>query len=1074
MDKYKVNGMSCAACQKAVTDACQKVDGVNNVNVNLLTNSVVVDGNYDKEALFESVSKAGYSLEDNVDKNDFLKDTTTIKLLTRFLISLGFLLFLMYLTMGHVMWGWPFFTDNIYINTIIEAVVSLIILIINNKFFVSGTKSLLKGHPNMDSLVMIGSFASYAYSVALTVLLFITKDEEVANSYFHNLYYESAAMIPCLITLGKTLESFSKGKTTNAIKALLDLKPNFARVIENGEEKIIPIDDLKVNDIFLVLPGEKITSDGVIIDGQTSVDESLITGESIPVDKEINNEVTGGALNLTGAIKCKTTKVKEDTALAQIIQMVTDANATKAPIGRIADKVSGVFVPTVMSIALVTFIVWMCINQDFGHALSKAISVLVISCPCALGLATPVAIMVGSGISARNGIMVKTSEALEQTGKVDIVCFDKTGTITMGKPVVKKVINYTEEDSLILAGSLEKFSNHPIALAITNKMEEDKLKYFVVTEFENVSGNGIKGKIKGEDVYVGSYKFISSILNIDKAIKEDYLKYTKEGFTAFLVATTKVLGMILVVDDIKPDAIEAIKQLHNMGIKTVMITGDNQYSANYIAKETGIDKVFSEVQPIEKQLIVKELTKQGMVAMIGDGINDAPALTCADIGIAIGAGTDVAIDSADVVLMKNNLVDVPAIIRISRRTLVNIKENLFWAFIYNIIGIPLAAGAYWFTHIELSPMIGAALMSMSSFCVVTNALRLNLMKPYKTKLDYKKKNHIEELNFEELNSIEFFVTGMHCPKCEKKVKDAIESCENVILAIPSHTDNNAIVYVKKPVDAKAIMDKINTTDFKCTGYDDSGLNNKKANHNTILIKVTGMHCPKCEKKVKDAAESVEGVVLAVASHEENSCIVYLDKPVDPKLIIDKINETDFVAEGYSFIDSSSKKEYDDIIISVTGMRCPNCEKKVKLAAEEVDGVLEAIPNRELNQCVCKINKIVNPQDIVDKINETDFKASLTEAKEVIEKAKECEAECCNTKNMKKLELEVTGMMCQHCEKTVRTAVEKLDGVSNVAASFEENKVTCFISKDVNPEDIVKIINDLEDYKALSYKEIESK
>ena len=828
MKQYNVTGMSCASCVARVEKAVNKVDGVTSCSVNLLTNSMSVDGDVKSSDVISAVEKAGYgaslkgnSSKENKTNDEPLKDTETPKLKKRLFSSLVFLLLLMYISMGHMMWGFPLpsiLANNHIAMGLIQLLLTGIIMVINQKFFVSGFKALIHRSPNMDTLVALGAGASFIYSVYALFAMTnaqVNNDMSLVMKYMDEFYFESAGMILTLITLGKMLESYSKGKTTNAIKGLMNLAPKKATILVDNVEKVVPIEEVKIGDIFVVKPGENIPVDGVVIEGESAVNESALTGESIPVDKTVGDNVSGATVNQSGFIKCKATKVGEDTTLSQIIKMVSDASATKAPIAKVADKVSGVFVPIVISIAVVTIIVWLLCGATFGNALVRGISVLVISCPCALGLATPVAIMVGNGVGAKNGILFKNATSLETTGKVSYVLLDKTGTITNGTPVVTDIIpseNYTQDDLLSYASSLESKSEHPLAKAVVQKAKDSNIKTLDTTDFKSLTGNGVSAKINGKTIVGGSVKHISSIANIDEKIIKQADDLATKGKTPLLfVMDNQLLGIIAVADVVKSDSPKAIKELQNMGIKVVMVTGDNEKTAQAIAKESGVDEVIAGVLPDGKEKVVTQYKEKGMVAMVGDGINDAPALTRADIGIAIGAGTDVAIDSADIVLMKSKLTDVSGAIRLSRGTLRNIHENLFWAFIYNVIGIPLAAGVWipifgW----TLSPMFGAAAMSLSSFCVVTNALRLNFLNIRSSKRDRKIKN---KTNKKEKNTMTttLKINGMMCPHCEATVKTALESIDGVTSAEVSHESGTAVVTLSKEVNEdvlkKAVVDK---------------------------------------------------------------------------------------------------------------------------------------------------------------------------------------------------------------------------------------------------------------------------
>ncbi len=812
MDKYNVTGMSCAACSARVEKAVKSVDGVTECSVNLLTNSMTVEG-ADPEKVIKAVKKAGYgaTLSSGEKVKDEEKEEDAVKpLKIRLVSSLGFLIVLMYFSMGH-MWGAPmppFFEGNYVAMGLMQLILSAIIMVINQRFFISGFKGLIHKAPNMDTLVSLGSLASFVYS---TVMLFVMTASEHKAHFMHQFYFESAGMILALITLGKMLEAHSKGKTTDAIKSLMKLKAKTATVVINGEETVVDIEKVKKGDIFVVRPGESIPVDGVVTEGASAVDESMLTGESIPVDKTVGDKVSGATINHSGFLKCEATHVGEDTTLSQIIKMVTDSAATKAPIAAVADKVSGVFVPVVILIAIVTFIVWLMVGQTVGYALARAISVLVISCPCALGLATPVAIMVGNGVGAKNGVLFKNSTALEKAGESNIVVLDKTGTITMGKPSVTDIftVNCEEGELLKLAYSLEKKSEHPLAKAVVQKAEEEALAAFEVEEFQALPGSGVKGKISGKVIFGGNMALIESILNVSEEVRNKAALFAEMGKTPLVFATEdKLLGIIAVSDKIKPDSASAVKELKNMGITTIMLTGDNEKTARAIALLAGVDEVYADTLPEDKAKIVSSLKKKGKVMMVGDGINDAVALTEADTAVAIGAGVDIAIDAADIVLMKSSIKDVCKAIRLSRQTLKNIHENLFWAFFYNAIGIPLAAGAFiklwgW----ELNPMFGAAAMSLSSFCVVTNALRLNLFDVTSTKKDKKVKT--QKSGSEATVNIE----GMMCAHCENTVTEALEKLGCRVIRV-SHSEKIAVFEKPDKLSCKKIEKAIVKSGFK--------------------------------------------------------------------------------------------------------------------------------------------------------------------------------------------------------------------------------------------------------------------
>ena len=840
MDKYKVSGMSCAACVARVEKAVNKVPGVKSCSVSLLTNSMGVEGSAKTEDIIKAVTNAGYgakkmgSQEEKTasssiaEKEEMLRDRETPLLKKRLLSSIGILLLLMYLSMGHNMWGWPlpaWFSQggqNYMAIGMLEMILAAIVMFINKKFFISGCKSLIHGAPNMDTLVAMGSGVSFVYSLVMLFGMsnaFINGQSDKAMHFMHNLYFESAAMIVTLITVGKLLESISKGRTTNALKSLMKLAPKTANILRDNQEVNVSIEEVHIDDIFVVRPGENIPVDGVIIEGNTAINESALTGESIPVDKDVGDLVSAATLNQSGFIKCKATRVGQDTTLSQIIQMVSDAAATKAPIAKIADKVAGVFVPAVMIVAAITFVIWLLVGAEFSFSLSRGIAVLVVSCPCALGLATPVAIMVGNGMGARKGILFKTSAAIEESGRTQIVLLDKTGTITKGQPLVTDIISnkISDKEFLQLAASLEAKSEHPLSKAIMLKAQEEQIEVKDVSDFKALAGNGLTATLQGKSLAGGNLNFIEGITsNLDDEFRKKAQALAEEGKTPLFFALEKeLLGIIAVADVIKDDSPQAIKELQDMGIHVVMLTGDNERTAQAIGKKAGVNQVIAGVLPDEKEKVVSAFKQYGKVCMVGDGINDAPALTSADTGMAIGAGTDVAIDAANVVLMKSRLSDVSAAIRLSRQTVKNIKENLFWAFFYNIILIPIAAGAYYhWLGLDMKPMLGAAAMSLSSFCVVTNALRLNLFK-------------------------------MNSPKRDKKIK------QNFTGSIPLPIEGIANSNTRK--EANNMAEK--------------------------TLKVEGMMCQHCERHVKEALEKIDGVDSAVANHETNSVLVQLSKDV---------------------------------------------------------------------------------------------------------------------------------------------------------------------------------------------------
>ncbi len=857
MKQYTVTGMSCAACSARVEKAVSKVDGVTSCSVSLLTNSMGVEGSATDAQIVEAVEQAGYgaspkgtatesdndkannSLEQLKAAQDALVDRETPKLRNRLIASLIFLVVLMYFSMGHMMWGWPlpeFFNGNHVAMGLLQLLLTVAVMVINQKFFISGFKGLIHGAPNMDTLVALGSAASFGYSVyalfAMTAAQ-VNGDMDAVMSYMHEFYFESAAMILALITVGKMLEAHSKGKTTDALKSLMQLAPKTATVVRDGVEQEISVDAVKKGDIFVVRPGENIPVDGEIIEGTTAVNESALTGESIPVDKQPKDAVSAATVNQSGFIKCRATRVGEDTTLSQIIQMVSDAAATKAPIAKIADRVSGVFVPAVITIAIITIIAWLIAGETVGFALARGISVLVISCPCALGLATPVAIMVGNGKGAKSGILFKTAASLEATGRTQIVALDKTGTITSGEPKVTDIVpdeTFFEETGnhagalLAIAASVEAKSEHPLAKAIMERAKTDEIAVAEVTDFSAVVGNGLTAILAGKMIKAGNLAFVSKFVKVSDDMRAKAVEFSKEGKTPlFFAADDRLCGIIAVADTIKEDSPEAVRQLKNMGIRVVMLTGDNEQTANAIGKQAGVDEVIAGVLPDGKEAVIRKLKKQGRVAMVGDGINDAPALTRADMGIAIGAGSDVAIDAADVVLMKSRLIDVPAAVRLSRATLTNIHENLFWAFFYNVIGIPLAAGL-WYPLLgwKLNPMFGAAAMSLSSFCVVTNALRLNLCRVYDPKHDRKatpdRKNKTDKPNESEEKSMTktMNIEGMMCGHCEARVKKALEALDAVSEAAVSHESGTAVVTLSSDISDEKLKETVEAEDYKVT------------------------------------------------------------------------------------------------------------------------------------------------------------------------------------------------------------------------------------------------------------------
>lgn len=841
MEQYSVTGMSCAACSARVEKAVSKVPGVTACSVSLLTNSMGVEGSASEQEIIAAVEAAGYGAAKKgaaAQKNgasaadeSLLEDRETPVLRHRLIASLVFLIILMYFSMGHMMWGWPvpaYLEHNYMAQGLLQLILTMAVMVVNQKFFVSGFKSLYHRSPNMDTLVALGSGVSFGYSVVMLFAMSAAQDMQTAMGYLHGLYFESAAMILTLITVGKMLEARSKGKTTDALKNLMKLAPKTATVLRSGEESVVPIEQVQKGDVFIVRPGEHIPVDGVVLEGSSAINESALTGESVPVDKAAGDSVSAATLNQSGYLKCEATRVGEDTTFSQIIQMVSDAAATKAPIAKVADKVSGVFVPIVIAIAVVTIAVWLLVGQSIGFALARGISVLVISCPCALGLATPVAIMVGNGMGAKHGILFKTAVSLEQTGKVQIVALDKTGTITRGEPSVTDLVpaeGVSERELLQLAYALEQKSEHPLAKAILQRAQQEQVEAQEVEDFSALPGNGLSARLGGARLVGGSLKFISSRVHVPQQMVQMADRLAAAGKTPLLFTKDgHLVGIIAVADVIKEDSPQAIAELRNMGIHVVMLTGDNERTARAIGQQAGVDEVIAGVLPDGKESVIRSLMEKGTVAMVGDGINDAPALTRANIGIAIGAGTDIAIDAADIVLMKSRLSDVPAAIRLSRATLRNIHENLFWAFIYNVIGIPLAAGVWipafgW----ELNPMFGAAAMSLSSFCVVSNALRLNFFNLRNPKRDKKIKQNQslqlqpetdkEESVMEKTMKIE----GMMCGHCEARVKKSLEALDGVSEAAVSHESGTAVVKLSGEVSDAALTKAVEDQDYKVLG-----------------------------------------------------------------------------------------------------------------------------------------------------------------------------------------------------------------------------------------------------------------
>ena len=906
MKQYIVTGMTCASCQAHVEKAVAGVPGVKNVSVSLLTNSMGVEGTASDAEIIKAVEDAGYGAsvkgaaqakqgmaEKLAADEEALKDHETPRLRRRLLTSLGFLFVLMYITMGHNMLGWPVpsLLDGNHLGLMLtQMLLAIIVMYINKDFYTSGFKTLFHGAPNMDTLVALGSSVSFFWSLAVFYdITFLTAHgtpfAELHHMYMHDLYFETAAMIPSLITLGKMLEAMSKGRTTDALKGLMKMAPKTAVLIQDGKEVTVSIDDVQKGDIFAVRPGENIPVDGVVVKGNSAVNESALTGESLPVDKKPGDKVSTATINQSGYLECEATRVGEDTTLSQIIKLVSDAAATKAPIARIADKVSAVFVPAIISIAVLTTLGWLLAGAPLGSAIARGIAVLVIACPCALGLATPVAIMVGSGVGAKNGILFKTSSSLENAGKVAVVALDKTGTITKGQPKVTDVVpaeGYTQESLLQLAYDLEQKSEHPLARAVVEEAEAKGLQAETVDDFQALPGNGLQVVQKGKKLIGGSLSFLKSLGAVDSRLEAQAAELAGQGKTPLIFAKDgKLAGMIAVADVIKEDSAKAIKELQNMGIEVVMVTGDNQRTAEAIGRQAGVDRVVAGVLPEGKEAVIRELQKAGgLVAMVGDGINDAPALTRADIGIAIGAGADVAIDSADIVLMNSRLTDVSAAVRLSRGTVTNIHENLFWAFFYNVICIPLAAGLFSY---KMNPMVGAAAMSLSSFTVCMNALRLNLFKLHDASHDKKRKNPaaavVEKADLAPQpagcpvpatagTQVTYQVKGMMCAHCEGRVKKALEELEGVVSAKADHTIGTVVATVTKPLDYAQVQQAVAKAGYEVTGEEKTA--DGESDGTTVTLKVKGMMCAHCEGRVKKALEGLEGVTSAKADHNSGT------------------------------------------------------------------------------------------------------------------------------------------------------------------------------------------------------------
>ena len=956
MKQYTVTGMSCAACSARVEKAVNAVPGVTSCSVSLLTNSMGVEGTASSADIIKAVVDAGYGASEKgagsakkstsstiAEAEAALEDHETPVLKRRLISSVGFLIVLMYFSMGAMMWGWPlpeFLATNYMAQALIQLYLTVIVMIINKKFFISGFKSLAHRAPNMDTLVALGSSAAFVWSsYALFEMTTYSDPMDQMHVMHTEFYFEAAAMILTLITVGKMLEARSKGKTTDALKSLMKLAPKTATVLRDGQEVTVGVDEVEKGDIFVVRPGENIPVDGVVLEGHSAVNESALTGESIPVDKAEGDAVSAATLNQSGFIKCRATRVGEDTTLSQIIQMVSDAAATKAPIAKVADKVSGIFVPTVITIAVITAVVWLLIGQSFGYSLARGISVLVISCPCALGLATPVAIMVGNGMGAKNGILFKTAASLEEAGKMDIVALDKTGTITSGEPKVTDIIpaeGVSEDELMRLALALEQKSEHPLARAIMQRGEELGMKAPEVSSFEALPGNGVIASMGGKELATGNHKFIITKAAVTDDMRAKAEALAEQGKTPLYFAEGGALaGIIAVADVIKEDSPRAVQELRNMGIRVVMLTGDNERTAKAIGAQAGVDEVIAGVLPDGKESVIRKLMKQGKVAMVGDGINDAPALTRADIGIAIGAGTDVAIDAADVVLMKSQLSDVPAAIRMSRATLRNIHENLFWAFFYNTIGIPIAAGCFVWAGLTLNPMLGAAAMSLSSFCVVSNALRLNLFKMYNASKDKPRKHKAAAApaeEEEELIEVAMRIDGMMCGHCEKTVTEALSAVEGVEDVSASAEKGLAKFKIHSDTSEQALKDAVTKAGYIFVGFGENVTACPITGTVEKTVKIEGMMCEHCERAVKTALEAVEGVETVTADAKAGTATIRLQPGTSEEAMFEAVKKAGYVPHGFAGDEAVTRT------VKIEGMMCEHCERAVNEALGAVAGV----------------------------------------------------------------------------------------------------------------------------------------
>ena len=1078
MDKYIVTGMSCAACSARVEKAVSAVPGVTSCSVSLLTNTMGVEGTASPADIVKAVVDAGYGAKPENGQAgdtqsaaamdaDALKDRESPVLRRRLIWSLILLAPLMYMTSGHAFLNWPlpaFFDGNYTAYGIVQMLLALAVMVINKKFFVNGFKSTLNGAPNMDALVALGSGASFVWSTV--VLLAITRAQadgrlDLVKQYAGDFYFESAAMILALITVGKLLEAKSKGRTTDALKGLMAMAPQKATLIRDGKEVEVGIAEVRTGDIFAVRPGENIPVDGVIVEGVSAINEAALTGESVPVDKKAGDIVSAATVNQTGYLLCRATRVGQDTTLSQIIRMVSDAAATKAPIARIADRVSGVFVPTVIGLAILTTICWLIAGQEMAFALARGIAVLVISCPCALGLATPVAIMVGNGLGAKHGILFKTSESLELTGRTEIVIMDKTGTITKGEPEVTGILpadGISEKELLESAFAVESLSEHPLARGIVARAKHDGLTALEVSGFAAVPGKGLTAKLGSGEVRGGNREFVAEKTEIPDASVKASGECASRGETPlFFERGGRFLGVIAVADVIKEDSASAISSLKEMGLYTVMLTGDNERTARAIGGKAGVDEVIAGVRPDGKEAVVRYFMKQGRVAMVGDGINDAPALTRADTGIAIGAGTDVAIDAADVVLMKSRLSDVPAAIRLSRATLVNIYQNLFWAFIYNIFGIPLAAGVYYpFFGIKLSPVFGAAAMSLSSFCVVTNALRLNFFRLFDSS-HQKRKARKEIRPYSEGSQAlpeshgascvlspekeTLLVEGMMCGHCEAHVKEALEKVDGVAEALCDHEKGTAEILVNGPVDESALKAAVEGAGYTFKGIA-APAPESASGEETILV--SGMMCGHCEAHVKEALEKIDGVREATADYKKGQVALKLSAPVAESALKAAVEGAGYTFKGVAEDPAASLQGHAEILVG--GMMCGNCEKHVKEALEKMHGVKEAKADHRTGRVSLTFSSLVKEYSLARAVQAAGYTyKGLSDSSSAPSPGQSV--------------LLVDGMMCGSCERHVKEALEKVDGIDEASPDHTTGRVALKLSTPVFRRDLEKAVKD---------------